>query len=60
MTTAGPAKIRSLRSTLASAATMMDGAIACASAAESGRRPSDRALRAVGIDARHWDRIGTR
>ena len=60
MTTAGPAKIHSLRSTLSSIATMMDGASACASAAEAGRRPSNRALRTMGIDARHWDRIGSR
>ncbi|GGE00003.1 hypothetical protein GCM10011390_18490 [Aureimonas endophytica] len=60
MTTAGPAKIRSMRSTLASIATMIDGANSCASAAEAGRRPSNHALRAVGIDGRHWDLIGRR
>ncbi len=60
MTTAGPARIRSLRSTLASAADLLGGVVACAAAVEAGRRPSNRALRAVGIDAGDWDRIGRR
>ncbi|WP_161992567.1 hypothetical protein [Aureimonas leprariae] len=58
MTAAGPT--RSFRSALAAIATTLAGARDCASAAEAGRRPSDRALRAVGIARRDWDGIGSR
>jgi hypothetical protein len=54
------AKTRSFRSTFAVIASVVGGARECAAAAETGRRPSDRALRAVGIDAGVWDRIGRR
>lgn len=60
MTAARPARSRSLRSGFASFATLMAGALDCAAAAEARRRPSDRALRAVGIASGDWDRIGSR
>ncbi|KQT69672.1 MULTISPECIES: hypothetical protein [unclassified Aureimonas] len=50
---------RSIRSTFSSIVDVFAGAQACAAAAEAGRRPSNRALEAVGIDAARWDRIGT-
>lgn len=49
---------RRLRSRLAAMAEAFRGANACAAAAANGGRPSARALRAVGIDAQSWDRIG--
>lgn len=49
---------RSLRRTLLSIADVISGAGACAAAAESGRTPNRHALKAVGIDADTWNRIG--
>lgn len=60
MTAPSRARTRSFRFTLASIATLMDGAFDCAAAVEAGRRPSERSLRAIGISSREWDRIGTR
>ena len=50
----------SFRSTMASIADIIGGASVCAAAAESGHRPTSRALRSVGIDAVNWDAIGKR
>jgi hypothetical protein len=60
MSTAVPARTHSFRSRLASFAAMLEGARDCAAAVEAGRRPSDRALSSLGIDAAHWDRFGSR
>lgn len=51
---------RSFRSSVSSFLRAVGGAQECARAAESGRMPSREALRAVGIDADAWSRIGTR
>ena len=58
MTRSTTPSIRSFRSTFASIVDTFVGARNCAIAAETGRRPSDRSLSAVGIDRRSWDRIG--
>jgi hypothetical protein len=50
----------SFRSTMASIADVIVSAGVCAAAAESGHRPTSRALRAVGIDSVSWDAIGRR
>lgn len=60
MTAADPARARSFRASLAAFATMLGGARDCAAAVEAGRRPSERALRAVGIVAHDWDGMRSR
>ena len=49
---------RSFRAGVSSFLLAIGGARECAQAFESGRRPSRRALNAVGIDEAAWDRIG--
>ncbi len=44
-------RIRNFGRQLRTVASVMNGAVACAAAAEAGRRPNRAALKAVGIDA---------
>jgi len=56
--TAQPNRLRQFGRQLRSIGTAVGGAVACASAAEAGKRPSRAALTAVGIDADAYYGIG--
>ncbi len=56
--TAANSRLRTFGRRLRGFADTMNGAAACAAAAEAGRQPSARALRAAGIDPKAYSEIG--
>ena len=56
--TASNSRFRTLGRRLRGLADTMNGAVACAAAAEAGRRPNSGALRAAGIDPKAYGEIG--